>query len=386
MTASDRSHVMTGVSGTISLAGADAKANRCSSKNEYRDWAREFFRGVENVVLPSFSADYGSIDEAGLRHDVRQSVKHGFFSSACCPALTTLQEYKQMIDIVAAEGRGKLGTGVFIGESTKEANLDLLAHAERAGCSHVILVPRYLDADDEDEIYRWYRELIDQTRMPVVLYAQNNRRFRHLHPSGIPLRAFERLADLPNVVALKLTQAISLNRALQCGEALGEKVLLGPVHLDMIPLLSKSYRIQWTGQWNAEAIQSPEKPYVVQFMRAVSAGNIDKALDLYWTVDAAYRSFFQLQVPLLLKGGHPWLHMKYNQWCVGGNGGLVRDPNKPTDQVPILTQSARKEIRANFLSIGITPVDRSDEEFMVGLANSGRGVRVADLSSRPLYQ
>jgi 4-hydroxy-tetrahydrodipicolinate synthase len=357
-----------------------------SATSDYKDWARETFRGVENVVLPSFTPDFSGLDEAGIRHDVRQSHAHGFFSSACCPALTTLAEYKRMAEIVADEARGKMLTSVFIGEPTFEANLELLAHAETVGCSHVILVPRTIEAKSEDEVYAWYRNLIDSTKLPITLYAQNNKRLRHLHPSGIPLQAFAALAELPSVVAIKLTQAISMNRALQCGEALGEKVLMGPVHLDTVPMLAKNYRVQWTGQWNAEAVQSPDKRYVVELMQAAGQKNIDKAVDLYWTIEAAYRPFFELQVPLLLTGGHPWLHMKYHQWCVGGNGGLVRDPRKPLDQVPILTESDRKRIKESFAAIGIAPTQRSEDEFLAGAANHARGVRAADLAVRPLYQ
>jgi 4-hydroxy-tetrahydrodipicolinate synthase len=374
------------MSGHSQVADRAVAHNPLAASGDYKAWARETFRGVENVVLPSFSPDFKALDEAGIRHDVRQSIKHGFFSSACCPALTTLDEYKQMSAIVADEGRGKILTSVFIGEPTFEANLELLAHAEAVGCSHAILVPRVIEAKSEDEVYTWYRNLIDSTKLPITLYAQNNKRLRHLHPSGIPLEAFKKLAELPTVVALKLTQAISLNRALQCGEALGDKVLLGPVHLDTLPMLAKNYRIQWTGQWNAEAVQSPEKRYVVDLLKAAASRDIDKAVDLYWTIEAAYKPFFDLQVPLLLKGGHPWLHMKYHQWCVGGNGGLVRDPNKPLDEVPILTAADRSRIRASFEAIGIKPVANDDEEFLAGVEGLAQGLRVQDFASRPLYQ
>ena len=238
----------------------------------------------------------------------------------------------------------------------------------------------------EEQVFAWYKELIDSTRLPIVLYAQNNPRLRHLHPSGIALEAFEQLARLPSVVAVKLTQAINLVRAMECAERLGDKILVGPVHLDMMPLLSKACTVQWSGQWNAQCAQSPEKPYVADYLRAIARNDLQEAYSLYWRLEPAYSAFFKLQAPLLLKGGHPWAHLKYNQWCVGGNGGLVRDIGKPRDQVPVLTAEARERIRQNYRSIGIEPNRNDEEEFVVGAANFAKGFGKANMANLPLFE
>jgi len=47
------------------------------------------------------------------------------------------------------------------------------------------------------------------------------------------------------------------------------------------------------------------------------------------------------QAPLLPKGGHPWAHMKYYQWAVGGNGGLL--PMKTSDAVPAIDAKDRRD-------------------------------------------
>lgn len=199
------------------------------------------------------------LDEDGIRHDVRQSVRHGFFSTSAVAPLCEPLEYRRVLELACDEGRGKILVGAYVGEAALEANRELLAHAEKAGCSRAVPVPRYLDPASEDEVFDWYKTLIDSTRLPIVLYAQNNPRLRHLHPSGIALGAFERLAELPSVVAVKLTQAINLVLAMECAERLGDKILLGPVHLDMMPLLSQACTIQWSGQWNAECATSASR-------------------------------------------------------------------------------------------------------------------------------
>jgi 4-hydroxy-tetrahydrodipicolinate synthase len=68
---------------------------------------------------------------------------------------------------------------------------------------------------------------------------------------------------------------------------------------------------------------------------------------------------------------------------VGGNGGLL--PLKVSDAVPLLDAKDRQKIRSTYLKCGITPVDRPEEEFIVGKAAYAKGVRLADLTSTPLY-
>ncbi len=354
--------------------------------SEHKQWAREYYKGIDNLLLPSYKPNMIELDEEGIRHDVRQSIRHGFFSTSAVAPLCSAREYQRVLELACDEGKGQILVGAYVGEATQEGNKELLANAERAGCSHAVLVPRYLEPQSEEEVYNWYKELIESTRLPIVLYAQNNARLRHLHPSGIALDAFERLADLPSVVAVKLTQAINLVRAVECAERLGSKILVGPVHLDMMPLLSKACTVQWSGQWNAECAQSPDRPYVVDYLRAIARNDLQEAYSLYWQLEPAYRAFFELQAPLLLKGGHPWAHIKYNQWCVGGNGGLVRDIGKPRDQVPMLTAEARARIRSNYKKIGIEPNAANEDEFVVGAANYASGTRRADMATLALFE
>ncbi|OWT60210.1 dihydrodipicolinate synthase family protein [Candidimonas nitroreducens] len=354
--------------------------------SEAKQWARAYYRGIDNLLLPSHTPDFAGLDEAGIRHDVRQSIQHGFMSTSGVAPLCSFAEYVRMLEIACEEARGRIFVGAYIGEKDQDANRKLLAHAARAGCSHAVLVPRYLTPASSDELYQWYAELIESTSLPIVLYAQNNPRLKHLHPSGIALDVFDRLAELPSVIAVKLTQAINLVRAVECARRLGERILVGPVHLDMMPLLSQVCHVQWSGQWNAECAQSPQHPYVVEYIDAISRKDLDFAEKIYWMLEPAYRAFFQLQTPLLLKGGHPWQHIKYNQWCVGGNGGLIRDIGKPRDQVPVLTREARLSIRSAYQSVNIQPERDEEEEFVVGKTAYARGVRRSGMAALPLYE
>jgi 4-hydroxy-tetrahydrodipicolinate synthase len=106
-------------------------------------------------------------------------------------------------------------------------------------------------------------------------------------------------------------------------------------------------------------------------------------MKVYYQMRPLIQAIYDLQAPLLLKGSHPWAHMKYQQWVTGGNGGLL--PLKASDVLPALDAKARDLIKANYRQCGITPVDRPEEEFIVGKSAYVRGVRASQLSATPLY-
>src|SRR3954470_9646383 len=117
-------------------------------------------------------------------------------------------------------------------------------------------------------------------------------------------------------------------------------------------------------------------------MELAGKHRMDEAMKVYWRMQPLVEAIYDLQAPLLLHGSHPSLHMKYLQWA-GGNGGLL--PLKPSQYLPVLDAPSRKLIRSNYLEAGITPVDRPEEEFLVGRTNYSRGVRASNLPSKPLY-
>ena len=357
-----------------------------ATKATLKSWAHEHYKGMENALTPSFSADFKTLDVDGIRNDVRNSIRHGFFSSICGPIGVTPEEYKRFLEVVCAEARGKMLTGAIAEGASLNEDLDLLAHAEKVGCSHVFMNAIWnVHPRTEAQLLEAYRSRIKATRLAVVLYASVTDALRPLGPSGVPLGVFDRLADLPNVVAVKLTQPMNLATAFQVCERLSDRLLVGPVNLDFVPVLAKHYRVQWSGQWNVEAVQSPDNPYAVQFMDLLNRRRFDEAMKVYWQLEPALSGFYALQSPLILKGGHPWCHMKYFQWCVGGNGGLIRDLHQPVDRVPILDELGRRRIKETYRKVGIEPVSAPEEEFLVGKANYARGIRRGDLTETPLY-
>jgi dihydrodipicolinate synthase/N-acetylneuraminate lyase len=259
-----------------------------------------------------------------------------------------------------------------------------LKHAESLGVSETLLSfdPKL---QSEDEIYNSMKSMITSTNMGIVLYGAPNKVFRKFHPCGLPMNAISRLADLPNVIGVKLTQEINFVTAYQVAELVSDRVIVGAVNLEIVPLFANKYPVQWSGEWAVDAIQSPEKPYAVQFMDLVAKGRSADAAKVYWQMQPALDAFFKLQGPTIVAGGHPWAQIKYYKWLTGGNGGLLRDFKMRPDQVPVLDAQSRQACRDAFQSSGIKCVDLPEEAFVVGNAAYARGARMKDMVSTPQY-
>jgi 4-hydroxy-tetrahydrodipicolinate synthase len=372
---------------TIGLSTRTVAARaKAATASYHKQWAKEHYKGMENLLFPSYTPDFKTLDEEGIRNDVRNSIRNGFFSSMPMPVGVSTEEHKQFIKIACDEAKGKILIGGLIAEKTSDGDMDMLAYTQKIGCTHLLVTPdRNFRAKTEEELYQGYLRRISATHLPVVLYAPVAEYYREFGPNGVPLGVFDRLADLPNVIAVKTSQPLNLTTVFQICEVLGNRLLVGPVNLDFVPVLAKHYRVQWSGQWNVEAVQSPEKPYAVEMMRLLNYRRFDEALKVYAELEPALDAFFRLQAPYILKGVHPWSHNKYFQWCVGGNGGLVRKLNNNPDYVPDLDPAGRQLIKETFQRVGITPVTAPEEEFVVGKAAYARGIRLKDMTDTPYY-
>jgi 4-hydroxy-tetrahydrodipicolinate synthase len=183
------------------------------------------------------------------------------------------------------------------------------------------------------------------------------------------------------------------------------------VNLDLFPILGRHYaHIQWSSQWISDAVQSPEKPFGVDLLDLVRQRKMDRAMTVYWQMQPLIQLVYDVQASLL--PAHPWQHMKYYQWVMGGNGGLLplgpstlRDPqDRPEpgrgttssgssraesrgdgrETIPALDAGSRRRIRETCQQVGIA-VDRPEDEFIVGRVAYAKGVRPSDMPSRPLY-
>jgi 4-hydroxy-tetrahydrodipicolinate synthase len=327
-------------------------------------WARGYFRGLENLLVPSFSQDLRRLDEAGIRLDVRSSIAHGAFSTACIlDSGLTPDEQRAFIAIACDEARGRIGISVMLGAAHPDRVEELLAYAQAAGVSHAHLgSARSFAPASDSEVIAYVRRIADATRLPLSLAAEHFN-FPNLHASGLPLESLERIADIDQVVALELD---SLDAGLleEACERFGERLLISSPHLSLLPLLVKSFGVQWSGPWAIEATQSPAQRHAVDFFGQIVAGDFTAAMARYWQIAPALAANARVASTYAHTGAKHLPLVKYQQWLSGGNGGLTRQP------VMRLYQRDMQTIRNGLAAVGVNCAD-PDSAFFVGRGGAG---------------
>lgn len=296
--------------------------------NDWKEWAREHLRGVENLTMPSFTPDLSALDEPGIRWDVRQAKAHGFVSTLCAAEQhLTIAEAKRFVEIAVDEARSDLLVSTTLFRDSLHENAELLAHAARVGAHTALLgYPASFRPESEDEIYDVTRGLCESADIGIVLYATSNVAFERFHPAGFPPILLEKIAALPNVVGVKIGSGDPMFIS-ECFARCAEQALVNVTMSDWAAITVLKMGQQWIGASCYEMLQSPQKPYVVDMFNLLLAGDYQRAVDIYWRTQPLYGLFGQ-HIMGIMQGFYPWAMFKYYQWCVGGNGGLPRSAGR----------------------------------------------------------
>lgn len=354
-------------------AAVGAGSNLAPVERAHRkEWAREHFRGFENVLVASFTPDRKSIDEAGIRLDVRKSIEHGFFSSLISPAGLSHEEFKQVMGICVDEAHGKIAIGYAVDPGEHSEVLDLVQHGEKVGCQHILLdVPREGSAD---ELYNYVAAISETTNMGIYLWMAQIHGFQRFGPSGIPYEFFDRASKLPNIIALKVG---NMDPAVlfELFNRYNDTMLIGALWPNIMPMGIQRYGQQWSGAWTVEALQSPEQPYAAEFFKLMLAGKYDEGMKLYWRyVVPGFGAMMKLMGKYMASGAHPWELIKFYQFAVGGNGGPMR-VDKAFPDIPPVTEEDMNFVRGVYAKLGIGTTKLPNEAFRVGAVNWEQGLR-----------
>ncbi len=344
-------------------------------KAEAKEWAKENMRGLEAVIFPSFTPDLQDLDEEGIRYDVQHLADNGFASALCASEVCgmTFEERKKFIDIVCDEAKGKIHTSITALHDTVEQDIEMLQYYEKVGGSIVMLGhPLQYYPRSGEEIYRMYRYVCESTNLAVVFYPARLK-MKSLHNSYWPMQLLPRIADIPNVVALKIGGGSSVAFTAQCFHLVGDRLLVN----DPIPerwfLTIPKCGQQWAGASPFYMFQTPENPRMVSMFNLLLGGEIDKAMVIYWEMEPINEASIGMASVSYFDTGIIYATMdKYYHWCNGGNGGMLRQP------VPRLHDYHKTRIRTSLIAGGMTPREAPEEEFYVGRISYAKGARLRE--------
>lgn len=330
------------------------------TKTTAKDWAREVFHGVCNVIIPSYTADLKSLNERGIRHDVRRNIELGFWGALLVSeAGTTMAEMRHFMEIAVDEARGRhrfLLHGTF---DTADDIVKMAEEARQVGVDGLLLGhPNSFYPKDADGLYDYIAYVCERTELAVVLFAAGHWNFTRLHPSGYPPQVLAKAADLSNVVAVKY----EVGRPGIAGDyefwkmLKGKRVLFSDPFEAHSPLTVEMFGQQWMGTSNYEYFGAA----VPQYFKLLGEGQYDRAMKIYWQIQPARAARFAEQATF---GGANFIHRylwKYQAWLTGYNGGPVRQP------VMKLNDGQMRRMRDALVRSGLEPAQDEPARFFVG--------------------
>ncbi len=339
-------------------------------KSEAKDWARERFHGLENILVPSLKLeefDGGSslnMDEEGIRHDVRECRRHKFFMCTAgiegVPFMMLEMIMREFWEIAVDEAGGDIFIDAYVSANTFDDTVAAARLAQDCGCDSIMLAyPPFWRPETEDEIFEFTRAVCDSIDIAVVAYPSHKYNFERFHTSSFSPGLLRRIVGIENVVAAKLGVAEDITYDMHCFDLCGDKALLASPSPRNWSILVKHYGQQWAGSAPYEFLQDREHTYAADYFTLLTEGKYEQAMDLYWRIFPKAEIMQELLDYTVYEGVYNMMHFKYIGWLAGFNGGPI---TLPTARLYEHQKKAMREARENMGLENREP----DEEFYIG--------------------
>lgn len=143
---------------------------------EAREWVRAALHGYMTVLYTPFDAE-GAIDEAGLRHNVRETIARPGVGGLSVHSLhqefwaMTIAERKRLVEIVLDEVRGRVPVIVGCSDPAAPHVVELALHAQAAGADLVMVWPPYFGPRTAPGVRAYYEYVAARVGIGMVVYS-----------------------------------------------------------------------------------------------------------------------------------------------------------------------------------------------------------------------
>jgi 4-hydroxy-tetrahydrodipicolinate synthase len=161
------------------------------------------FEGSYVALVTPFDSD-GRLDEETYRDLVRRQIKGGTRGLVPCgstgEAATLMhEEFRRCIEICMEESYGGIPVMAGVGTNATWKAIEIAREAESLGVDALLVLAPYYNKPTQEGLYRHFRAVARETRLPVMLYNIPGRTGVNVAPTTIA-----RLAkDCANIVAVK---------------------------------------------------------------------------------------------------------------------------------------------------------------------------------------
>lgn len=165
---------------------------------------RERYIGAQVVMVTPFKGDH-SLDEEGLRMNTKFLMESGVHVLQPCGSTGEFwslspEEHKRVIRIVVEEAGGRVPVVPGTSHSGTRMTVELSRYAEEVGADGVMIVPPYYEKPTPEGVYQHYKAVAEAIRIGIVVYNNPGTSKFTIGPE-----LMERLAEIPNIVAVKET-------------------------------------------------------------------------------------------------------------------------------------------------------------------------------------
>lgn len=311
-------------------------------KSEAKEYARQHLRGLWAATLTPFAADLG-LDEAGFRHNLCHWVDdlgaNGIFVSGKRGEFfsLSLEERKRTFEIAVEEVGDRAGTIASCWDMNLDNTLDLIRSAERLGVDFVVVQSPilYFGSSTEETIYGYFKYLCDRVDIGLALWNNAD------HGYEMSPQLCARLADLPNVVAIK--DSVSRDQCAELTRLAGDRILVSnpfeEVWFDNLTELGWQVLL---ASPDVFLLQMPTDRRLREYTELALRGEIERAHAVRDSLDPV-RHALRSSEPK----GKAHAQMKYWLELQGQVGGPVRPPLLP------LTPEEHDRVRLAFETCGL---------------------------------
>lgn len=318
------------------------------SKSEAKEWARQEMVGQWTTMVTPFTPD-DQLDLAGLHRNVERVISLGTrglgfsWNMGEFWSLTRAERYSLLE--AAPEMVGRRALKAFQVTDTSLADIVYMsAKAEELGYDLLILGPPYIMTKTEEQVIDWVRRVAEKTNMGIAFY--NSPQF------GITMsaRGLSKIAEIQNVVAIK-EASFNMQISIDTHLLAGNKVVVSVPDEEIFffePYYGFHQQVMFanTSDWRFD---TPERHDYVQFIAAATAGDLDKARDLYrkiWPIKSVSRKWWSRLVSRT-GGSLPVQMVKYWGELLGMAGGHVRPP------LLSMTEEEKSDLRKDLVDLGL---------------------------------
>lgn len=156
---------------------------------------------ITPIITPTDKNE--SIDNDAARKLIDYVIDGGvhgvfLFGTTGEPYGFSIEEKKKFIEASADQINGRVPLYVGTGAITTKEAIQLTQMAEACGADAVSVVTPFFSTPNQDELYEYYKDIANNTKLPIILY--NNSPRTHVSLSA---KTLGRLADIDNIVGVK---------------------------------------------------------------------------------------------------------------------------------------------------------------------------------------